>query len=117
MSMKAKLILSHFGGIFGTLMFSERSSFTTLLRFTPYWLYTPTYANHANSPGVYTSDIILNLRKKDETHLNCDVIDGSVVNRIRQPILFSFVLDKPGGCKIYCEPQAIHYKKNKNNLF
>ena len=63
---------------------------------------------HANSPGVYTSDKNSNLSKIDTIHSNCDVIDGSVVNNLRQPILFSFVPDKPGGFKIFCEPETIH---------
>ena len=29
----------------------------------------------------------------DKVNLNCDVIDGSLVNGSRQPILFSFKLD------------------------
>ena len=49
--------------------------------------------------------------------MKCDCIDGSVVNGIREPILFSFVLDKPAGYKIFCEPETIHYKKiNKSVL-
>ena len=49
--------------------------------------------------------------------MKCDAIDGSVVNCIRQPILFSFVLDKPSGYKVFCEPETIHYKKiNKSVL-
>ena len=43
--------------------------------------------------------------------MKCDVIDGSVVNGDRQPILYSFVLDKPSGYKVFCEPETIHYKK------
>ena len=36
---------------------------------------------------------------------------------VRQPILFSFVLDKPAGYKVFCEPETIHYKKiNKSVL-
>ena len=49
--------------------------------------------------------------------MKCDVIDGSVVNGIRQPILYSFVLDKPRGYKVFCELETIHYKKiNKSVL-
>ena len=43
--------------------------------------------------------------------MNCDCIDGSIQNGSRQPILFSFVLDKPAGYKVFCEPETIHYKK------
>ena len=49
--------------------------------------------------------------------MRCDAIDGSVVDGVRQPILYSFVLDKPSGYKVFCEPETIHYKKiNKSIL-
>ena len=49
--------------------------------------------------------------------MKCDCIDGSIQNGVRQPILFTFVLDKPSGYKIFCEPETIHYKKiNKSVL-
>ena len=49
--------------------------------------------------------------------MKCDVIDGSVVNGLRQPISYSFVLDKKPGYKVVSEPETIHYKKiNKSVL-
>ena len=60
-------------------------------------IYKPTKAIHADSPGVYTSD---KLFTKDKIHLKCEVIDGSVVIGSRQPLLFSFVLDKPSGYEV-----------------
>ena len=49
--------------------------------------------------------------------MKCDVIDGSAVNGLRQSILYSFILDKPSGYKVFCEPETIHYKKiNKSVL-
>ena len=53
----------------------------------------------------------LNLGSTNKIHLRCDVIDGSVVNGWKQPIVFNFVLDKKPGYKIFCEPETIHYKK------
>ena len=50
-------------------------------------------------------------------HLKCDVIDGSIQNGLRQPILFSFVLDIKPGYKVFCEPETIHYKKSKQIRF
>ena len=35
---------------------------------------------------------------------------------MRQPILSSFVLDKPSGYKVFCEPETIHYKKTKKSV-
>ena len=106
---KVKLDLTRFGGTFGTLRFDEKSFFHTLLGFTPYLDY---------KPGVYTSNkIILKLNTINKIHLKCDIIDGSIQDGIRQPILFSFVLDKPSGYKVFCQPETIHYKKiNKSVL-
>ena len=107
---KVKLILTRFGETFGTLRFDKKSFFHILLGFTPYWDYKPT--------GVYTSDkIILNLNTINKIHLKCDIIDGSIQDGVRQPIIFSFVLDKPSGYKVFCEAETIHYKKiNKSVL-
>ena len=43
--------------------------------------------------------------------MKCDAIDGSIQDGVRQPILFSFVLDKPNGYKVFCQPETIHHKK------
>ena len=115
---KVKLILTRFGEDFETLRFDKKSFFHTLLGFTPYWDYKPTNDIHADAPGVYTSDkIILKLNTINKIHLKCDIIDASVQDGVRQPILFSFVLDKPSGYKVFCQPETIHYKKiNKSIL-
>ena len=115
---KVRLILTRFGITFGTLRFDEKSFFHTIFGFTPYWDYKPTNAIHADAPGVYSSDkVILNLNTINKIHLKCDCIDGSIQNGVRQHILFSFVLDKPSGYKVFCQPETIHYKKiNKSFL-
>ena len=119
-SMKTKIILKFkndeikFG--LGTLRFDDRSFFHTLLGFTPYWDYKPTNSNTIDL-GVYISDKILNLSMINKINLKCDCIDGSIQDGVRQPILFSFILDKPSGYKVFCEPETIHYKKiNKSVL-
>ena len=43
--------------------------------------------------------------------MKCDCFDGTIQNELKQPILFSFVLDKPSGYEVFCEPETIHYKK------
>ena len=92
--------------------------FHTILGFIPYWDYKPTNAIHADAPGVYNSKkISLNLNTIDKIHLKGDIIDGSVQDGVRQPILFSFVLDKSSGYKAFCQPETKHYKKiNKSVL-
>ena len=114
-SMKTRIILKYIGGQksfgLGTLRFDEKSFFHTLLGFEPYWDYKPNKSNHLPIPGVYIRDEILNLSTTNKLHLNCDVIEGSVVNGLRKPILFSFVLDKIPGYKVFCQLETTHYKK------
>ena len=43
--------------------------------------------------------------------MKCDCIDGSIQNGLREPILYSFVLNKLPGYKVFSEPETIHYKK------
>ena len=115
---KVKLILTRFGQTFETLRFDKESFFHSILGFTPYWECKPTNTSLADASGVYTSDkIILNLNTMNKIHLKCDCIDGSIQDGIRQPILYSFVLDKKPGYKIFSEPETVHYKKiNKSVL-
>ena len=103
---KTKLVVR--SGIIA-IRFDEKSFFSTILGFTPGWDY-----KHYNQ---YLSQKIVDLSNTNKIHLKCDAIDGSVVNGVRQPILYSFVLDKPAGYKIFSEPETIHYKKvNKSVL-
>ena len=105
---KVKLILTRFGSTIGTFRFDEKSFFHTILGFDPYWDYKTTNAIHADAPGVYTTDkIVLNLNTINKIHLKYDCIEGSVVNGVRQPFLFSFVMDKPSVYKVFCQPETI----------
>ena len=82
----------------GTLRFDKQSFFHTLLGFSPYWDYKPNNSSHVFIPGVYPSyKIILGLNTIDKIRLKCDAIGGCIQDGVRQPILFSFVLDKPNG--------------------
>ena len=98
--MKTKLDIK--AGIIA-IRFDEKSFFTRILGFTPGCDY-----KHYNK---YISQKIVNLSNTNKIHLNCDAIDGSVVNGVKQPILYSFLLDKPSGYKIFSEPETIHLKK------
>ena len=113
---KTEPTLSRFDSTFGTLRFDEKSFYQTLLGYTPFWDYKPTNAIHADSAGVNTSDKILNLIIINETRLKCACIEGSIVNGVRKPILFTFALDKPSGYKVFCKPETIHYKKIKKSV-
>ena len=91
------------------IRFDEKSFLSTLLCFTAGWDY-----KHYNK---HISQKIVNLSSTNKIHLKCDCVHGSIQNGLRQPILFSFVLDKPDGYKVFSEPETIHYKKiNKSVL-
>ena len=98
--MKTKLVVRP--GIL-SIRFDESSFFSTILGLTSGWDY-----KHYNE---YTSQKIVNLSSTNEIHLKFDVVDGSVVNGLRQPILYSFLLDKPVGYKVFSQPETVHYKK------
>ena len=105
-TMKTKLVVRY--GIIA-IRFDEKSFFNTVLGFTPGWDY--------KRYNKYISQKIVNLGSTNKIHLKCDCIDGSVVNGVRQPILYSFILDKLPGYKVFSEPETIHYKKiNKSVL-
>ena len=68
-------------------------------------------------PGTYKSDKRINITGSDKVHLKADCIQGSIVNGIREPILYSFALSTPPGHKIYKEPTVKLFKKvNKSVL-
>ena len=105
-TMKTKLVVK--SGIIA-IRFDEKLFFSTVLGFTPGWDYKHYYK--------YLSQKVVNLGSTNKILLKCDCIDGSVLNGLRQPILYSFVLVKLPGYKIFSEPETIHYKKiNKSVL-
>ena len=83
--------------------FDEELFLNTIVGFNPYWDY-----KHYNE---YISQKFVNLSITKKIHLKCDVIDGSILSRLRQPKFFGFVLDKPAGYKVFREPETIHFKK------
>ena len=89
----------------------------TLLGFTPYWDYKLTNAINADSAGVYTTDKILSLSTKDKMNLQCDCLTDLILDGVRQLILYSFILNKPAGYKIFCEHETIYYEKVNKYVF
>ena len=65
--------------------------------------------------GTHISEKPVMITTTDKVHLKCDCVDGSIVNGIREQILFSFNLSAPPGYKIIKELNIILYKKNKHN--
>ena len=85
------------------LRFGKKSFYSTILGFNHGWDYKH-YNQHISQKNV-------NLSTSNKLHLKCDVINGSVVNGLRQPILYSFVSEKLSGYKVFSQPETIHYKK------
>ena len=104
-TLKTKFVLRP-GIIF--IKFDDKPFLSTVLGFTPGW----DYKNY----NEYISQKLENISNTKKIHLKCDFIDGSAVNGLRQPFLFSFVLEKPSVYKVFCEPETIHYEKNKSVL-
>ena len=100
-TMKPKLVVR--SGIIA-IRFDEKSFFSTILGFDPFWDY-----KHYNE---YISQKIVNLNTTNKIDLKCDVVDGSVVNGIREPILLNFVLNKPAGYNFFANRRQ-YIKKNK----
>ena len=102
-----------------TLIFTGKSFFYTILGFTQ------SHQGPLNDiegfyqilPGSYKSNKPINITGIDKIHLKCDCIQGSIVNGVREPILFSFALSSPPGHKIYKEPRVKLFKNvNKSVL-
>ena len=55
-------------------------------------------------PGTYKSDKPTNFTGVDRVHFKTDCINGSIVNGVSEPILYSFALSSPTGHKIYEKP-------------
>ena len=101
----------------GTLGFDEKSFFIKCLGFTTYWDYKPTNIIHADSSGANSSEKNVDQGAINKIHLKCDVIDGSVLKRVGQPILYNFVLDKALGYNVFCQTETIHCKGMKKAVW
>ena len=102
-----------------TLIFTEKSFFYTILGFTQSRSYPLDDIDgfYQIIAGSYKSDKPINITGIDKIHLKCDCIQGSIVNGIKEPILYSFALSSPPRHKIYKEPRIKLFKKiNKSVL-
>ena len=102
-----------------TLIFTNKSFFYTILGFTQPHSYPLNDIDgfYQLIAGSYKSEKPINITASDKVHLKCDCIAGSILNGIREPILYSFALDKAPGHKIYKEPKIKLFKKiNKSVL-
>ena len=68
-------------------------------------------------PGTYKNAKPPNITGIDEVHLKCDSIFGTTVNGCREPLLYSFALDKPTNHKIYKDPRIKLFKRINKSVF
>ena len=102
-----------------TLIFTEKFFFYTILGYTQSRSYPLDDIDgfYQLIAGSYKSDRAINITGIDKIHLKCDCIQGSIVNGVREPILYGFALSSPPGHKIYKEPRVKLFKKiNKSVL-
>ena len=102
-----------------TLIFTEKSFFYKILGDTQSRSYPLNDIDgfYQILPGSYESDKPINITGVDKVHLKCDCVQGSIVNGVREPILFSSALSSPPGHKIYKEPRVKLFKKNYSICF
>ena len=101
------------------LKFTRRSFFSTFLGFTQY------HSGPLNDiegfvqviPGTHIDNKLLKITGIDKVRSKYDCVNGSIVNGLREPIVYSFALNKFPDHKIYKEPKIKLFKKlNKHVL-
>ena len=101
-----------------TLIFTEKSFFYTILGFNQSHSYPSDDIDgfYQLIKGSYKSDRPINITGIDKIHLKADCIQRSIVNGLREAILYSFALSSPPGHKIYKEPRIELFKKVKKSV-
>ena len=69
------------------------------------------FTNTDHSEGTHKSEKPVIVTTTDKVHLKCDCVDGSIVNGIREQLLFSFNLSAYPGYKFIKEPHIFRAKK------
>ena len=96
-----------------TLIFTEKSFFYTFLGFTQSRSYPLDDIDgfYQLIAGSYKSDKPINITGIDKIHLKCDCIQRSIINGIREPILYSFALSSPPGLRKYIKNLESNFLK------
>ena len=68
-------------------------------------------------PGTYESEKPIDITGIDNVHLKCVCINGSIVNGIREPILYSFALLPSPGQKIYKRYRILFFGKINKSVY
>ena len=102
-----------------TLLFTKKSFFYTILGFTQSRSYPleDIEGFYQLISGLYKNEKPINITGIDKIQLKCDCIQRSIINGVRESILYSFALSSPPGHKIYKEPRIKLFKNiNKSVL-
>ena len=101
-----------------TLIFTEKSSFYTILGFTQshFYPFDDMDIFYQLTAGSYRGEKPINITGIDKVNLKSDCIQGSIVNGMGEPILYNFVLSSPPGHKILEEPRTKFFKKIKKSI-
>ena len=101
-----------------TLIFTEKSFFYTILGFTQSRSYPLDDIDgfYQLIAGSYKSDKPINITGIDKIHLMCNCIERSIVNGVREPILFSFVCHRLQVIKSIKSLES-NFSKRQINLF
>ena len=97
-----------------TIKFTECLFFYAILGFTqPHSrpLNDPSKRFIQKNPESFKSEKPINITGSDKIHEKCDCNNKAIVNGIREPILYSFALDKLPVRKIYKEPGITLFKR------
>ena len=99
-----------------TLIFTEKFICYTILGFTGSRFYPLDDIDgfYQLIAGSYESDKPVIFMGVDKIHLKYGRINGSIVNGVREPILYSFALSSPLSHKLHNQPRLKLYKKIKN---
>ena len=75
------------------------------------------FTNKEYKAGTHLSEKVINITSVDKLHVNCNCIDGSILDGKPESILFSHRLDARTGYKIFEGPISSLLKKvNKNKI-
>ena len=101
-----------------TLIFTGRSFFFTILRFTRSHSYPLVDIDgfYQLIAGSYIGNRPNNILRIDKVHSKKDCVQGSIVNGIREPILYSFNLSSHPGHRNYKKPSIKLFKKVKKSV-
>ena len=102
-TMKTKLL-----GRSNNIRFDDKSLCSNMLGFTLHWDYERNIE--------YINQTITILSTLDKIQLKCDVVDGCVVIGLGQTLQYSFLLDKPSGYRVFCEPETAHLRKTNSSV-